>query len=361
MQPERKPTYTSLQAGRGLAAMMVVVFHTTTFVGGDPRYWHQQWLSVRLAGLALGVEYFFVLSGAVILLAHLDDIGRPATLGSYLLKRFRRVYPIYWLVLAVVVLGYWMRPGMGAAWQTDPWVVLSGFLLVYFHTLRVNLPVAWTLFHEVLFYIVFATLLLSRRLGAAVLATWCALSVLMLFHPWSIYFGFYFLSPLHLLFVFGMLAGWLLRCRRVPAPALLIALGSSGFLFAVVQTGRWGAAGIWIDLLAGVAAALLLLGAAQFEQQRQLVVPQALKFAGDASYSIYLIHYPFFMAITPLVYHLSLRWRLPIALPFVLMSVAAIAVGCCMHLWVERPLLKLLGARRRPVGVVSSTQLGEVA
>ena len=84
MRQGKKQSYGSLQAGRGIAAILVVIFHTASFVGGNSKYWHREWLARGLAGLALGVEYFFVLSGAVILLAHMDDIGRPATLPSYL-------------------------------------------------------------------------------------------------------------------------------------------------------------------------------------------------------------------------------------------------------------------------------------
>ncbi len=91
--PSRKPTYASLQAGRGIAALMIVVFHTTVFFGNDARYWHREWLTLNSAGLGVSIDYFFVLSGAVILMAHRADIGRIATLRPYLWKRFRRVYP----------------------------------------------------------------------------------------------------------------------------------------------------------------------------------------------------------------------------------------------------------------------------
>ncbi|NBQ54213.1 MAG: acyltransferase, partial [Proteobacteria bacterium] len=62
------------------------------------------------AGHRYGVDFFFVLSGFIILHAHMDDIGRPARLGRYLWRRAVRVYPIYWICLtlsvgALVVMG----------------------------------------------------------------------------------------------------------------------------------------------------------------------------------------------------------------------------------------------------------------
>jgi exopolysaccharide production protein ExoZ len=287
MEPAGMQTYRSLQAGRGLAAVMVVLFHTTSFLGGDPRYWRRQWLSDRFAGLALGVEFFFVLSGAVILLAHRGDIGRPATIPSYLWKRIRRVYPVYWLILTALVLEYTLRPGLGAAWQSDPRVIASGYLLVYCTTsFHLTLPVAWTLCHEVLFYAAFGALLAGRRVGTLILTAWFGLSLLMLVHPWSVYFGAYLFSPLHLLFGSGMLAGWLLRRRDAPAPGLLTAVGICIFASAVVLAGRRGDIDYSTELLAGAGVTLLVLGAARLEEQGRLAVSRPLQLLGDASYSI---------------------------------------------------------------------------
>ena len=347
MPPRPKQQYLSLQAGRGLAALMVVVFHTTSFVGGDPRYWNLHWLSVRLAGLALGVEYFFVLSGTVILLAHLNDLGQPRTIPIYFWKRFRRVYPIYWVVLTFLVLEYALRPQLGSAFQRDPWVIVSGYLLVHVHTLLVNLPVAWTLFHEVLFYFVFAAFLVGRRFGYAAMGLWCGLSVLMLIAPWNVYCGVYLFSPLHLLFASGMLVGWLLRERVVAFAPLLTVAGALLFGAAIVWAGTVPDLTYPIDLLAGAGATLLVLGSARLEEQGAFRVPRPLVFLGDASYSIYLVHYPAFMYLAPIVYRAWLRWHGPIAIPFVLLTAGATAVGCVVHIRIEKPLLKWMSRRRK--------------
>jgi len=345
--PAKGRTYLTLQAGRGIAAIMVVIFHTTSFLGGDPRYWHLRWLSIRFTGLSLGVDYFFVLSGTVILLAHRKDIGHPATIPSYLWKRFRRVYPIYWLVLTTLVLEYTLRPGLGAPWQKDASVILSGYLLISINTLHTTLPVAWTLFHEVLFYAIFAVLLASRRIGLILLALWCALSILMLIHPWNLFCLAYLFSPLHLLFASGMLVARLLYSGRLPGAVSFTILGACIFLAAIVIAGVAGDQSFPIQLLAGAGATFLVLGAARLEARGHIAVSRSLRFAGDASYSIYLIHYPFFMFSAPIVYKLCLRFHIPVAVPFVVLPVCAVAVGCGLHVLIERPLLRLI-PRRKP-------------
>lgn len=70
----------SLQAGRAVAALMVVLFHIdSTFRSGE--YWDRaifgDWL-VPAGGA--GVCFFFALSGFIILHAHRSDIGRSGRL-----------------------------------------------------------------------------------------------------------------------------------------------------------------------------------------------------------------------------------------------------------------------------------------
>ncbi|MFC3852544.1 acyltransferase family protein [Salinispirillum marinum] len=58
---------------------------------------------VSLGGI--GVTLFLVLSG---LLAGLTDAPKRLSYGAYLLKKARRIYPLYWLTLPLSILGYWL-------------------------------------------------------------------------------------------------------------------------------------------------------------------------------------------------------------------------------------------------------------
>ncbi len=48
-----------------------------------------------------GVDFFFVLSGFIIMHAHTADIGKPERLYRYLWRRATRIYPIYWIVTLI--------------------------------------------------------------------------------------------------------------------------------------------------------------------------------------------------------------------------------------------------------------------
>jgi exopolysaccharide production protein ExoZ len=71
-----------VEAARGVAALLVVLYHAALHVEGDVPG------SAVLWGLPhfghAGVDFFFVLSGFIISFVHRRDLGRPDRLGHYL-------------------------------------------------------------------------------------------------------------------------------------------------------------------------------------------------------------------------------------------------------------------------------------
>jgi exopolysaccharide production protein ExoZ len=333
-----------MQAGRAIAALLVVLHHVSTFTGGEPGLWNHPQIARWLAGPSLGVAFFFVLSGTVILTAHWNDIGKPTTVRPYIAKRFRRIYPIYWVVLIIILAGQLTHAEPQFSYQRNPYVILSNILLVHIHSTETNLIVAWTLFHEIAFYAVFATLLLHKRLGISLLSLWFAGSLITLHgnlptHPATIF------APLHLLFASGMFVAWALQQKKVPYPWLIFTTGTLFFFAVIVYAGHVGYVSQRLYLVSGIGATFSLLGAANLERSRRLTVPPWLIFLGDASYSVYLIHYPVVSHLAPLAFRLDTRLHLPIVLWMLLLFAAATAAGCLLHVLIERPLLNWL---RRP-------------
>jgi peptidoglycan/LPS O-acetylase OafA/YrhL len=92
-----------LQALRGLAAVSVAIYHAAHFTAQRTgAAWLEQVFSGRL-GL-YGVLAFFVLSGYL-----MEAAVRRYDAGSFLLHRFLRLYPTYWLIF----LGYFLLQGGG--------------------------------------------------------------------------------------------------------------------------------------------------------------------------------------------------------------------------------------------------------
>ncbi len=162
-----------LEAARGIAAVLVVLYHATQFVemtGASPLG------GVFHFGFA-GVDFFFVLSGFVIAHVHGKDIGHPAALGHYAWRRFARVFPPYWTATLIVLPLALFIPISAPAPLTAAYLLHTFFLLPMAGFPLI--PPGWTLALELFFYCLFALLIVNRRLGAGVIALW-ALAIVAL-------------------------------------------------------------------------------------------------------------------------------------------------------------------------------------
>ncbi len=327
-----------LQGGRALAALIVVLYHLGVIFASD-KYWGVSPLGDVFAFGHAGVYFFFVLSGFIIAYVHARDLGVRERLRPYLASRARRIYPIYWLVLAPLLAVYAIFPGFGVGYEREPLVIFSSITLLHFTSPTV-LAVAWTLYYEVLFYLLFAIAIVSRRAGIALLVVWQLASLLL---P-----NGFLLATLNLLFGAGMLAAWLVGRRAVPAPMLVAAAGVVIFTAAGIDEdyGSIVRPGLRVFVY-GLGSFLAVIGAVELERQAKLSIAPFWRRLGDASYVLYLIHYPLISLLARLLLHV------PIAplLSYVLVLGVVVAGALALHTLVERPLLAWLGRARSP-GVV---------
>jgi exopolysaccharide production protein ExoZ len=315
-----------LQAGRGFAAVAVLLCHS-------------EYVTESLNGISLtgglfrfgraGVDFFFVLSGFVLYWAHRQDFGRPDRLGRFAWKRFRRVYPPYWVVLALVIAGLWLLPsatpppGLGQA---------AAAALLVPHPAGPVLQVAWTLSYEVAFYLLLGLAILHRPLGFALLGLWLLVSLVA---PLLDGVPDFFAAPYPAHFILGMAAARLAPLLAVRTARLVLAAGGVALLVvAAIFGGSPGTAAAWCWALA---SAVTLVGLARAE----LRWPRFTLLLGDASYSIYLVHVP------ALILAARIEPKLTGSVDQLTIMVAALAVGILYHLLCERPLLRGMPIARR--------------
>ena len=287
-----------LQVYRGIAALLVILFHVdlqakksfgTEFVGG---FFHSA---------NIGVDFFFVLSGFIIVYVHFDQIGDARHAPRYLLKRLLRFYPLVFAACAVK-LGYFFAGGGGIPEdKIDTYRIFSSFLLLPMpengHYL---ISVLWTLAHEVLFYLLFLfALLLGKRAALILGVTWALLIVIVQFpgtgKPTD--FALHFLmSPCHMQFLLGAAVAVLIRKKLWEKFAVAALLAGSLFAVWCWQGARHTTAED-IYLLPrvqwGIAFALIVFGTVILEQRHEWAAPKGLMLLGDASYSVYLFHTSF--------------------------------------------------------------------
>jgi peptidoglycan/LPS O-acetylase OafA/YrhL len=348
-QAHRRTFYT-LQAGRGIAALMVVLFHIGGFGGNDIPLWRHTFFERLFYPGFYGVDFFFILSGFVMVSAHWHDFDHPGRTQRYFFNRFRRIYPIYWIFLIPTVIKQLLVIGHHGSGQRNLFVILSSFLLVHINSLAVNLVVSWTLFHEILFYVFFATLLLNKRIGFVFCTCWLAASFFFFTQDAyaaepSSYLDMFF-SPLHLLFAFGALAGYVLQRRAGPEKISVFLLGVGICVCFFALNLKYPVQAPWARIVGGAGLTLAVVTMAQREASMGFQVPRVLTRLGDASYSIYLSHYMVVWMLSKACFHLDGRLHLPLVLYVIFIFAVVVGVGVMVHLWVERPLLRMLGARK---------------
>ena len=350
-----------VQAFRGIAACLVAVFHVSHSIFSIPKYWPDRPFGCIFEFGHSGVEFFFVLSGFIIYLVHRRDIGQPSRARAFAWKRISRVYPAYWVILLLVIPVFYFFSDTGSGFEKLPAVWFDSVLLFHvFHKGGQVMSVTWTLFHEVMFYMLFALLILNRRMGSVALTAWmlgsCAAYI------WGAgmsEMARYYFDPLHLLFAMGMLSAWIITKGRVVAPASLSAVGLVIFTATAVAETYSGFSPT-MSIFYGIGSSCLLVGTVGLEQGGWLRAPRFLMFLGDASYSIYLVH---IIALSILA-KLAFAWFGPSpehpllhATLFAAMSFAAIGAGIVYHLLVEAPLLNWVS--RRPKAELEVAAVGD--
>lgn len=89
----RSPRYESLDLWRGVACLMVVIYHSDYYLAESTGT--NQWpaVSAILARFWIGVPMFFVISGYCISAAADSERSRLRGTMSYFKRRFRRIFP----------------------------------------------------------------------------------------------------------------------------------------------------------------------------------------------------------------------------------------------------------------------------
>ncbi|MDN5005751.1 acyltransferase family protein [Bradyrhizobium sp. GCM10027634] len=272
-----------MQAARAIAALSVAYYHS---------YMSVRWVFPDAARHPIpfltdwghmGVDFFFAISGYVICLV----VAKSSfTLRSFFIKRFFRLYPLYWTAMAIVAVMIWYGK------HPDP--VTPG---QYFYSLTLlpqhGLPaysVSWTLERELVFYALAAiTIPLVGVLGLAAVLAALAWAGYTYHNPWSCHL----VSTYQADFLAGVLVFMLSKyVRMVPLAARIMPPLA---WFALVG-GIVGLVSLWLvpaklfPFATTICLGFMLLGMVHINVPWTHPSLHWLVKVGDASYSIYLLH-----------------------------------------------------------------------
>lgn len=331
MDIKRSQRIQSLQVFRGVAALAVVMFHcmlsTQAFISEQ----HGKFITLLNMGY-LGVDFFFVLSGFIIMHAHMNDVHEIRAMKVYIFKRLVRIYPTYLPIGIIMIVLYASLPSLSASGGRNFSLLSSIFLIPT--SLPPALPVAWTLIHELMFYTVFLLFFVSLRWLTFGLMLWGILILIGL--PYGVTgWLHYAFNPVNLEFILGVGAACLFNLKRALfdnyRTIIVIAGGiiTTGSLILMIEFGGELAL---LRLVTAFGLVLIIIGVSLYEIAGILKWPTLSLLIGNASYSIYLIHNPL-LSITPRLFgKLHFGWTFALILG-ILISLCA---GIIYYFVVER-------------------------
>ena len=164
----------SLEFLRGCAVILVVLYH---LLAVQNRYFNAQELPAILKYGYIGVDIFFIISGAVIFLAS-NQLNKFREALSFWTGRIIRIYPSYWLITMLILSIYVYEPKLVNSSYTAQPSLIKSFLLLPDDT-KPWLNVGWSLIYELWFYIFAAGLILvPNNLRKYVCTIYCCVVVL---------------------------------------------------------------------------------------------------------------------------------------------------------------------------------------
>ncbi len=348
----------TLQYGRGIAALMVCLFHQEVL---SQKYFGGLGANGWFFSGHSGVQFFFVVSGFIIFRIHWADIGTPAKLRPYLIKRAIRIYPIFWLITIPVGLAMLFSSSLGTNRDLTPVKFILDLLLVP-RTGTLVQPPAWTLQFELVFYLVFAVAILHARIGLILFSVWqlaCVAALLFNLIP----VGFQNLQPLarlighdNLGFVVGMGVAFMhakidmARWRPVLLAAGLV--GLLGLMAAAYTEGRLDHEMLSNSALESfsffVLYALIIVGLLAVRNVARPVLDATLGALGAASYVLYLVHEPAGSIVYKILGMGRIRPLMTPHLAYGLSIAFTVAAALLIHYAVERPCLAWLRGKFLP-------------
>nr|CBX82161.1 acyltransferase 3 [Erwinia amylovora ATCC BAA-2158] len=303
----------SIQALRGLAAMLVMLFHYGISLNLNP----ENKLAILLSHGWSGVDMFFVVSGFIAAYTvSIDDKGLRASI-EYLIKRLIRIVPLYYLV-TILSAGHsiesFIETGTSLLFIPIGGLPPDGWGPGYGGA---RVGQGWTLNYEMYFYLVVAISMVFGRAKWLFTTGFIALVVLTPFAFFSVpenygFAGFYFnhqyvnlmTNPIVLEFIFGVAVFFIYKNMgnkmslvwggAIVASVLYFCVNLYSPFYFSSRIYAWG-----------IPSAILIVALLKLEKMTKIKFPNAILQLGNISFSVYLLHEGVFGILSKIIKHAS--------------------------------------------------------
>jgi len=346
--------YPALDGLRGLAILLIVVYHNFGFIN----YFFFGWL---------GVDLFFVLSGFLITDILLKTLTNKNYLTNFYVRRILRIFPLYYLclILFLIILPKLNLP-FDVKYYTDNqvwlWTYLQNWLYIFKNPDQTNtLNHLWSLAVEEQFYLLWPLAILLIRKPVYLLAFISLLLVAVLglrLWIWTnhiadlAYFNLYTFTRIDGICI-GCMVALLQRINinflKKYTLAIVLFFAGINFTFYFINR-RYHFSFPYLALVGYTTFAMMfgLLVNEAVTKGTKLVnfifnIP-VLKFFGRISYGFYIFHWPIYLLLGPYLFPWVSKHINGISSQFVVSVLAtgvAIVVSWISYHYYERYFLKL--------------------
>jgi peptidoglycan/LPS O-acetylase OafA/YrhL len=372
VSPRKSSRYGSLDLWRGVACLAVVIYHATmqvvpTLTPGETFGSRLGYSLVHATGILwVGVPMFFVISGYCIFATLEKSVARGDSLGAYFFRRFRRIYPPYWIALAlcgglIIITEMAISPGLltngiftivhplaldASQWLGNVTLTESWREHAFGSSTSFILPHVWTLCYEEQFYAVAGLILLiapRRMFAASVVVSIVVAATMVLSKKLGFSVEGLFLDGRWLLFAAGILVYYAVN-HAGTRTRLGISIALATALVVMLATGSVP----WeyylnrsLERFTAIAFALTLILLYRFDKQicsARWLTP--LFICGTMCYSLYLTHVLVTKSIGYSLFRMGMHgpWEtLLLAVPLSILF--STAIGWIFYLAVERRFL----------------------
>lgn len=366
-----------LEALRGVAALWVIVSHSMIWLamGDETALWSKSIFDVHggqavlaraVVGLfngAAAVDIFFVLSGFVLARSLRDNTLTPGNYARFVVRRVFRIFPAFWLSLAVVVLylvfvfpGYAELPG-ASKWfnwaYAEPLSARQLWQNISFYTASLNSN-AWTLKIEMAasLCLPFVVWCIGWR---GMTRAWATLAVAIAASLWTTT-GWAWLAG----YMYMFAAGAIISRQAVRTDSHLASSGRFLMLcaaFIVIPGFCWPTIHIWqadFPIVLGASGIIWAIAASPKSYVLRFLDSAWARFLGKISYSFYILGFITLYVVANWCLHklplgVLQRWPLPIMAVVCIVAVAlTMVLATASFYWIEKPLTVLGRRLTRP-------------
>ncbi len=347
--------YKSIDSFRGIAALMVVLFHLSGNLKVELSQILPEFVMKSISFGYLGVPIFFVISGVVIALSVGKARVTPSYVGNFALRRSIRLDPTYWVAILIAISLLYLKTLMG---YSDEPLPSFGSILAHMFYLQDLLTISpqisvvyWTLCLEIQLYLFYILTMLVCQSMNKVNSQALFTSIALLFGFASLLYDYEVLSVSKALFIsywhyflLGVLFYNMLAEQKGAKVIFFSWLAIEVLFLSYFELKTYA--------IAGCCFIVLLYGLWKAKRLEHAFTSKGFIFLGTISYTLYLIHpdigWKFISIVKAYIGRdLSSIEGLVLFFASILVSIFSAYV---LHMLVEKPSLKLNARLKRSKG-----------